>query len=175
MLAGESKRNIVTLFVGLKHMKAALFVFVTIIVPTLYEGSTINRFPTNRRKLTDHSRGRKVNLIARFMGSTRGPPGAARAVVGPMLATWKLLSGQPGFIWCPKRIAQTFAQFLASNCSPIYENWSLQTGGWYFFRQYLHLWQLFIKYAYLIGVSLLCVQFWNCLAYNQDCLQVCGM
>ena len=33
-------------------------------------------------------------LIAKFMGTTWGPPGANRTQVGPMLATWTLLSGQ---------------------------------------------------------------------------------
>ena len=33
------------------------------------------------------------SLIARFMGSTWGPPGADRTLVGPMLAPWTLLSG----------------------------------------------------------------------------------
>ena len=32
-------------------------------------------------------------LIARFMGPTRGPHGADRTQVGPMLAPWTLLSG----------------------------------------------------------------------------------
>ena len=32
-------------------------------------------------------------LIARFMGPTRGPSGAERTKVGPMLAPWTLLSG----------------------------------------------------------------------------------
>ena len=35
----------------------------------------------------------EISLIARFMGSTGGPPGADRIQVGPMLATWTLLSG----------------------------------------------------------------------------------
>ena len=33
-------------------------------------------------------------LIARFMGPTWGPPGADKTQVGPMWATWKLLSGR---------------------------------------------------------------------------------
>ena len=33
------------------------------------------------------------SLIARLMGPTWGPPGATRTQVGPMLATWTLLSG----------------------------------------------------------------------------------
>ena len=33
------------------------------------------------------------SLITRFMGPTRGPPGADRTQVGPMLATSTLLSG----------------------------------------------------------------------------------
>ena len=33
------------------------------------------------------------SLIARFMGPTWGPPGADRTQVGPMMATWTLLSG----------------------------------------------------------------------------------
>ena len=33
------------------------------------------------------------SLIARFMGQTRGPPGADRTKVCPMLAAWTLLSG----------------------------------------------------------------------------------
>ena len=33
------------------------------------------------------------SLIARFMGSTWGPPGADRTQVGPMLTPWSLLSG----------------------------------------------------------------------------------
>ena len=35
----------------------------------------------------------KSTLIARFMGPTRGPSGADRTQVGPMLAPWTLLSG----------------------------------------------------------------------------------
>ena len=35
----------------------------------------------------------QVSLIARFMGQTRGPSGADRTQVGPMLAPWTLLSG----------------------------------------------------------------------------------
>ena len=34
-----------------------------------------------------------MSLIARFMGPTWGPPGADRTQVGPMWATWTLLSG----------------------------------------------------------------------------------
>ena len=34
-----------------------------------------------------------ATLIARFMGPTWGPPGDDRTQVGPMLATWTLLSG----------------------------------------------------------------------------------
>ena len=34
-----------------------------------------------------------LSLIARFMGPTRGPSGAKRTQVGPMLAPWTLLSG----------------------------------------------------------------------------------
>ena len=34
-----------------------------------------------------------TTLIARFMGPTRGPSGADRTQVGPMLALWTLLSG----------------------------------------------------------------------------------
>ena len=37
-------------------------------------------------------------LIARFMGPTRDPPGADRTQVGPMWATWKLLSGLMCFV-----------------------------------------------------------------------------
>ena len=36
--------------------------------------------------------------IARFIGPTWGPPGAARTQVGPMLATWTLISGH--FVYC---------------------------------------------------------------------------
>ena len=36
----------------------------------------------------------KHTLIAKFVGPTRGPPGADRTQVGPMLASWTLLSGQ---------------------------------------------------------------------------------
>ena len=35
----------------------------------------------------------RTPLIARFMGPTWGPSGAARTQVGPMLASWTLLSG----------------------------------------------------------------------------------
>ena len=35
----------------------------------------------------------KTALIARFMGPARGPSGADRTQVGPMLAPWTLLSG----------------------------------------------------------------------------------
>ena len=34
-------------------------------------------------------------LIARFMGPTWGPTGADRTQIGPMFATWPLLSGDP--------------------------------------------------------------------------------
>ena len=34
-----------------------------------------------------------IALMARFMGPTWGPPGADSTLVGPMLATWTLLSG----------------------------------------------------------------------------------
>ena len=34
-----------------------------------------------------------ITLIARFMGPTWGPSGADRTQVGPMLASWSLLSG----------------------------------------------------------------------------------
>ena len=37
-------------------------------------------------------------LIARFMGPPWGPPGADRALVGPMLAPWTLLSGFPWWL-----------------------------------------------------------------------------
>ena len=36
-----------------------------------------------------------LTLIARFMGPTWGPSGADRTQVGPMLAPWTLLSGDP--------------------------------------------------------------------------------
>ena len=36
----------------------------------------------------------RATQIARFMGPTWGPSGAARAQVGPMLAPWTLLSGK---------------------------------------------------------------------------------
>ena len=39
-----------------------------------------------------------TSLIARFMGSTRGPSGANRTQVGPMLAPLALLSGF--LVWC---------------------------------------------------------------------------
>ena len=35
----------------------------------------------------------RIPLMARFMGSTWGPSGANRTQVGPMLASWTLLSG----------------------------------------------------------------------------------
>ena len=35
-----------------------------------------------------------INLIASFMGPTYGPPGSFRPQVGPMFATWILLSGK---------------------------------------------------------------------------------
>ena len=35
-----------------------------------------------------------LTLIARFMGPTWGPPGADRTQLGPMWATWTLLSGE---------------------------------------------------------------------------------
>ena len=37
----------------------------------------------------------RVTLIVRFMGPIWGPSGADRTQVGPMLAPWTLLSGQP--------------------------------------------------------------------------------
>ena len=36
-----------------------------------------------------------VNLYAKFMGPTWGPPGSCRPHMGPMLAPWTLLSGYP--------------------------------------------------------------------------------
>ena len=36
---------------------------------------------------------RKTYKIAKFMGSTWGPPGSCRPQMGPMLAPWVLLSG----------------------------------------------------------------------------------
>ena len=36
----------------------------------------------------------KVTQIAKFMGSTWGPPGSCRPQLGPMLAPWTLLSGK---------------------------------------------------------------------------------
>ena len=42
-----------------------------------------------------------TTLITRFMGPTRGPSGADRPQVGPMLAPWTLLSGKSyRHIWC---------------------------------------------------------------------------
>ena len=38
--------------------------------------------------------GHNTTLIARFMGPTRGPSGADRTQVGPMLAPWTLLTGK---------------------------------------------------------------------------------
>ena len=35
-----------------------------------------------------------VTQIAKFMGPTWGPPGSCRPQMGPMLASWTLLSGQ---------------------------------------------------------------------------------
>ena len=37
--------------------------------------------------------------IAKFMGSTWGPPGSCRPQMGPMSAPWTLLSGIQ-FVWC---------------------------------------------------------------------------
>ena len=42
-------------------------------------------------------------LIARFMGPTWGPPGADRTQVGPMWATWTLLSGKVNKVVCKER------------------------------------------------------------------------
>ena len=46
-----------------------------------------------------------ATLIAKFKGPMRGPSGAGRSQVGPMLAPWTLLSGKwsariQGTIWC---------------------------------------------------------------------------
>ena len=41
-----------------------------------------------------------VTLIVRIMGPTWGPPGADRTHVGPMWATWTLLSGNIWLVWC---------------------------------------------------------------------------
>ena len=50
-----------------------------------------------------------ICLIARFMGPTWGPSGAARTQVGPMLAPWTLLSG----LYCHKHFQnKTFYNFF---------------------------------------------------------------
>ena len=44
--------------------------------------------------------------IARFMWPTWGPPGTDRTQMGPMWATWTLLSGML-FVWSPKYLSPT--------------------------------------------------------------------
>ena len=47
--------------------------------------------PTTKLDMSSH--------IAKFMGSTWGPPGSCRPQMGPMLAPWTLLSGLCRFLW----------------------------------------------------------------------------
>ena len=49
----------------------------------------------------------ELTLIARFMGPTWDPPGADRTQVGPMMATWTLLSGN---VWKWRLIVQPRCQ-----------------------------------------------------------------
>ena len=61
-------------------------------------------------------------LIARFVGPTWGPHGAARTQMGPMLATWTLLSGL--FLCRVDAKGQLgISPFVLSGVSP--HNWSL--------------------------------------------------
>ena len=56
-------------------------------------------------------------LIARFMGPTRGPSGADRTQVGPMLASWTLLSGVPPNLKRPEAILQFCPLLFIRKCS----------------------------------------------------------
>ena len=62
-------------------------------------------------------------LIVRFLGPTRGPSGADRTQVGPMLALWTLPSGYllPGAL-------NLFSGAL--NCNPLLINWSAPFINW---------------------------------------------
>ena len=53
--------------------------------------ASIIKYTSNPRKV--HFSESQASQIARFVGTTRGPPGFCRLHIGPMLASWTLLSG----------------------------------------------------------------------------------
>ena len=72
------------------------FTFLNILYSFKY--SCTNIF--HRRSLYTYYKG-KPTLETRFMGPTRGPSGADRTQLGPMLAPWTLLSGLvSGSVFC---------------------------------------------------------------------------
>ena len=60
---------------------------------------------------------RMIDLIARSMGPTWGPCGAARTQVGPMLAPWTLLSGGGGDLYSLSDKTSVLPQYLAKSWS----------------------------------------------------------
>ena len=67
-----------------------------------------------------HDQTGQTSLIARFMGPTWGLPGADRTQVGPMLATWTLLSGFP-----QHRHKQTTFTELWLGCTHIWQSYHM--------------------------------------------------
>ena len=75
------------------------------------------------------------SLIAKFMGPTWGPSGADRTQVGPMLATWTLLSGMsgkiPSLLVCHKIIYHLLLVGCFQVHYQLHENSSISYSCWW--------------------------------------------
>ena len=70
----------------------------------------------------DVVRRQNTSLIARFMGPTWDLPGADRTHVGPMLATWILLSGLVNICWSNgllNGITKPLFQSMTTHCGQV--------------------------------------------------------
>ena len=95
-------------------------------------------------------------LTARFMGPTRGPPGAYRTQVGPMLAPWTLLSGYVQILWYVSLSVSWYSRPAISPYS-IYSNLTdsvvLYPVIWDAFRASLSPFHVFISFQHLSDSS----------------------
>ena len=73
------------------------------VIKTENQNNLVQNIPVNSLRSS-------ISLIARFMGPTWGPSGADRTQVGPMSATWTLLSGMRQ--WTGSQLIQIMAYCL---------------------------------------------------------------
>ena len=72
----------------------------------------------------------KTTLIARFMEPSWSPSGADRTQVGPMLAPWTLLSGNPFFKKQTNRILLTLSLYIVHFSICHIESWLVAVMAW---------------------------------------------